>query len=155
MLETLNNGKPITEAKYFDLPTVIDQFLLFSGAPWDLHGRTIDHANAVGIVHREPLGVVAQIIPWNVPLIMLAGKLAPALAAGCTVVLKPSEIVCLSVLEFMREMSDIIPPGVANVRAIARQDIDDARGDDVRVDQYHSADHGAWRQVRLCSVRRR
>jgi len=115
MLETLNNGKPITEAKYFDLPTVIDQFLLFSGAPWDLHGRTIDHANAVGIVHREPLGVVAQIIPWNVPLIMLAGKLAPALAAGCTVVLKPSEVVCLSVLEFMREMSDIIPPGVVNI----------------------------------------
>ena len=69
----------------------------------------------MGIVHREPLGVVAQIIPWNVPLIMLAGKLAPALAAGCTVVLKPSEIVCLSVLEFMREMADIIPPGVVNI----------------------------------------
>ena len=115
MLETLNNGKPIMEAMHFDLPMAIEQFEMFAGAPWQLHGESLNTANAIGIVHREPLGVCAQIIPWNVPLIMMSAKIAPALAAGNTVVLKPSEIVCLSVLEFIREMADLIPPGVVNV----------------------------------------
>jgi len=115
MLETLNNGKPIMEAMHFDLPMAIEQFEMFAGAPWQLHGESLNTANAIGIVHREPLGVCAQIIPWNVPLIMMSAKIAPALAAGNTVVLKPSEIVCLSVLEFVREMADLIPPGVVNV----------------------------------------
>ena len=115
LLESLNNGKPVMEAMYFDLPMAIEQFEMFAGAAWDLHGSTIDTANAIGIVHREPLGVCAQIIPWNVPLIMMAAKIAPALAAGNTVVMKPSEIVCLAVLEFFREMNDLIPPGVVNV----------------------------------------
>jgi acyl-CoA reductase-like NAD-dependent aldehyde dehydrogenase len=100
---------------HFDLPMAIEQFELFSGASWFFHGESIDAPNTVGVVIREPLGVCAQIIPWNVPLIMMAAKLAPALAAGNTVVLKPSEIVCLSVLEFFREMADLIPPGVVNV----------------------------------------
>ena len=115
VLETLNNGKPIRESLYFDLPTAIGQFELFAGAAYGLHGQTLDFPDAIGIVHREPLGVCAQIIPWNVPLLMMACKIAPALAAGNTVVLKPAETVCLSVLEFFVEMADILPPGVVNV----------------------------------------
>lgn len=115
MLETLNNGKPIRESLYFDMPNVISQFEVFAGAGYVLHGETLGYPDAVGLVHREPLGVCAQIIPWNVPLLMTAIKIAPALAAGNTVVLKPAESVCLSVLEFFREMADILPPGVVNV----------------------------------------
>jgi aldehyde dehydrogenase len=113
--DTLNNGKPISEAIHFDMPMAIEQFEIFAGTPWSLSGESHSTATQLGIIHREPLGVCAQIIPWNVPMIMLASKLAPALAAGNTVVLKPSEIVCLSVLEFVEEMKDIIPPGVLNV----------------------------------------
>lgn len=115
MMETLDNGKPIMEATHFDLPMAIEQFEIFSGAPWFTHGQSIEGDNALGIVLREPLGVVAQIIPWNVPLIMMSAKLAPALAAGNTVVLKPAETVCLSILEFFREMGDLLPAGVVNV----------------------------------------
>jgi acyl-CoA reductase-like NAD-dependent aldehyde dehydrogenase len=115
MIESLNNGKTVREAMMFDLPAAIGQFEMFAGAAWHLHGEALDYPDAVGVVHREPYGVVAQIIPWNVPLIMMACKIAPALAAGNTIVLKPAETVCLSVLEFFREMQDIIPPGVVNV----------------------------------------
>lgn len=115
MMETLNNGKPISEARRSDLPGTIARFELFAGAAFNLHGKTIDYPDAIGLVHREPYGVVAQIIPWNVPLLMLSGKIAPALIAGNTVVLKPAETVCLSVLEFFREMADLLPPGVVNV----------------------------------------
>lgn len=115
VFETLNNGKPIRESMYFDLPNAIGQFELFAGAAYGLHGQTLDFPDAIGIVHREPLGVCAQIIPWNVPLLMMACKIAPAIAAGNTVVLKPAETVCLSVMEFFVEMADILPPGVVNV----------------------------------------
>jgi len=115
MLESLNNGKPLMEAMHFDLPMAIEQFEMFAGSAYHLHGESISTATALGIVHREPLGVCAQIIPWNVPMIMMAAKIAPALAAGNTIVLKPSEVVCLGVLEFFKEMADIIPPGVVNV----------------------------------------
>lgn len=115
LMDTLNNGKPISEALHFDMPMAIEQFAIFSGTPWQLHGESLHTPEAIGIVHREPLGVVVQIIPWNVPMIMLASKVAPALAAGNTVVLKPSEIVCLSVLEFARDMADLLPPGVLNI----------------------------------------
>lgn len=114
-MESLNNGKTLGEAKRFDLPAVITRFELFAGAAFSLAGKTLDYPDAIGLVHREPYGVVAQIIPWNVPLLMMAGKIAPALASGNTVVLKPAETVCLSVLEFFREMADLIPPGVVNV----------------------------------------
>ncbi|MEH6542935.1 MAG: aldehyde dehydrogenase family protein [Porticoccaceae bacterium] len=115
MLETLNNGKPITEALYFDLPMAVEQFNLFAGAAFTLQGQVHDRPDALGIVHREPIGVVAQIIPWNIPMLMVATKIAPALAAGCTIVLKPAETVCLSVMEFFEEMKDLIPAGVVNV----------------------------------------
>lgn len=115
VFETLNNGKPIRESLYFDMPQAIGQFELFAGAAYGIHGQTLDFPDAVGIVHREPLGVCAQIIPWNVPLLMMASKIAPALASGNTVVLKPAETVCLSVMEFFMEMADLLPKGVVNV----------------------------------------
>jgi aldehyde dehydrogenase len=115
LMESLNNGKPLSEAKRFDLPATITRFELFAGAAFSLSGKAMDYPDAIGLVHRQPYGVVAQIIPWNVPLLMMAGKIAPALAAGNTVVLKPAETVCLSVLEFFREMADLLPLGVVNV----------------------------------------
>lgn len=115
MMETLNNGKPITDAYTHDIVGAIGQFEFFAGTAFHIHGQTLDYPDATVVVHREPIGVVAQIIPWNVPLLMAAFKLAPALAAGCTVVLKPAEVACLSVMEFIKDIADIVPPGVINV----------------------------------------
>lgn len=115
MMEVLNNGKPITDAFTHDIAGAIGQFEYFAGTAFHIHGQTFDFADSTVIVHREPIGVVAQIIPWNVPLLMAAFKLAPALAAGCTVVLKPAEVACLSVMEFINDIADIVPPGVINV----------------------------------------
>ena len=115
LLESLNNGKTLNESLMMELPACIEQLAMYAGATYALEGKTRDYPDAIGIVHREPIGVVAQIIPWNIPLLMVVTKIAPALAAGCTVVLKPAESVCLSVMEFFREMNDIIPPGVVNV----------------------------------------
>ena len=115
MMEALNNGKPIADAMTHDIPGAIGQFEYFAGAAFHLHGTVADFADASVLVHREPIGVCAQIIPWNVPLLMAAFKLAPALAAGCTVVLKPAEVACLSVMEFIADIADLLPPGVVNV----------------------------------------
>ncbi len=115
MMETLDNGKPISESLQFDLPAAIENFYFFAGSLTALRGETIVQPDSTTMIYREPLGVCAQIIPWNVPLVMMAAKIAPALAAGNTVVLKPSEVCCLSVLEFFREVSDVLPPGVVNV----------------------------------------
>jgi aldehyde dehydrogenase len=115
MMETLNNGKPISESMHMDVNWAIDQFTYFAGAAWHIRGDTFDFADATMLVHREPVGVVAQIIPWNVPLTMAAMKLAPALATGCTVVLKPAEVACWSVMEFVKDIADLVPPGVVNV----------------------------------------
>lgn len=114
MMESLNNGKTFAEA-HFDVIGAIGLFEFYAGASFHLHGQTMDFADATMLVHREPIGVCAQIIPWNVPLLMAAMKLGPALAAGCTVVLKPAETVCLSVLEFVDAIAGIVPPGVINV----------------------------------------
>src|SRR5882672_1735004 len=114
-MECLNNGKTITEASYWDIPKSAEIFEYFAGAAYGLHGETHDYADTVSLVHREPIGVVAQIIPWNVPLLMMAGKIAPAIVAGCPLVLKPAETVCLSVLEFICEVADILPKGVVNI----------------------------------------
>lgn len=115
MMESLNNGKPITDAFTHDIVGAIGQFEYFAGTAFHIHGQTYDFSDATVLVHREPIGVVAQIIPWNVPLLMAAFKLAPALAAGCTVVLKPAEVACLSVMEFINDIADLLPPGVVNV----------------------------------------
>jgi acyl-CoA reductase-like NAD-dependent aldehyde dehydrogenase len=115
VLETLNNGKSIYEAYNFDITTAIGFLEPFVGAPFELKGETYDLPDAMVLSHREPIGVVAQIIPWNVPLIMFALKVGPALAAGCTIVLKPSEIVCMAVMEFVKDIAELLPPGVLNV----------------------------------------
>lgn len=115
MLESLNNGKPITEAIAHDVRGAIGLFEYYSGAAFHLHGKVIDFPGSTAVQHREPIGVVAQIIPWNVALLMAALKIAPALAAACTIVLKPAETVCLSVLEMVKDIADVLPPGVLNV----------------------------------------
>ncbi|RRJ29430.1 aldehyde dehydrogenase family protein [Halocatena pleomorpha] len=114
-IETLDNGKPISEAR-LDINLVIDHFRYFAGACRVEEGRTVqsDPDHHIQTL-REPYGVVGQIIPWNFPLLMAAWKLAPALAAGNAIILKPAEETPLSILELMREIDDILPAGVINV----------------------------------------
>ncbi len=115
MMESLNNGKTITDAYTHDITGAIGLFEFYAGAAFHQHGEVMDFADSTMMIHREPIGVVAQIIPWNVPLLMAALKIAPALAAGCTIVLKPAETVCISVLELIGDIAGIVPPGVINV----------------------------------------
>jgi aldehyde dehydrogenase len=115
MMETLNNGKTLSESFGFDVPGAIGQFEYYAGTPFFLHGQTMDFADASVLVHREPIGVAAQIIPWNASLLMTALKIAPVIATGCTTVLKPAEVACLSVMQFIADIADLLPPGVVNV----------------------------------------
>ncbi|RJT03188.1 aldehyde dehydrogenase [Halococcus sp. IIIV-5B] len=114
-LETLDNGKPIREARA-DVALVADQFRYFAGAARTHGGETVptDHRKNIQTI-REPYGVVGAVVPWNFPLLIAAWKLAPALAAGNTVVLKPAEETPLSILELMRLVDDVLPDGVVNV----------------------------------------
>jgi aldehyde dehydrogenase len=115
-IETIDNGKPIRETKAADLPLAIDHFRYFAGCLRAQEGSLseIDH-DTVAYHFHEPLGVVGQIIPWNFPLLMAVWKLAPALAAGNCVVLKPAEQTPLAILALMDALGDIVPPGVINV----------------------------------------
>lgn len=116
MVETLDNGKPIRETKNIDIPLAVDHFRYFAGVVRSEDGRaTVIDDHTLSLVIHEPIGVVGQIIPWNFPFLMAAWKLAPALAAGCTIVLKPSSSTSLSVLELMHLIGDVLPPGVVNV----------------------------------------
>ncbi len=114
--ETFSNGKPIRESLAADLPLAVDHWRYFAGALRAQEGSLsqID-ADTVAYHFHEPLGVVAQIIPWNFPLLMAVWKLAPALAAGNCVVLKPAEQTPTSILVLMELLQDLIPPGVINV----------------------------------------
>jgi aldehyde dehydrogenase len=114
--ETWDNGKPIRETTYADLPLAIDHFRYFAGCVRSQEGTVseIDHETYAYHFH-EPLGVVGQIIPWNFPLLMAVWKLAPALAAGNCVVLKPAEQTPVSILVLMEVIGDLLPPGVLNV----------------------------------------
>ena len=114
--ETWDNGKPIRETTYADLPLAIDHFRYFAGCVRSQEGTVseIDHQTYAYHFH-EPLGVVGQIIPWNFPLLMAVWKLAPALAAGNCVVLKPAEQTPVSILVLMELIGDLLPPGVINV----------------------------------------
>lgn len=116
MMETLEKGKPIREATFADIPLAIDQFRYFAAAIRTQEGgiSEIDE-NTVAYHFHEPLGVVGQIIPWNFPLLMAAWKLAPALAAGNCVVLKPAEQTPASIMLLMEIIGDLIPAGVVNV----------------------------------------
>src|SRR5271166_1324677 len=116
LVETLDNGKPIRETTYADLPLCVDHWRYFAGAVRAQEGgiSEIDH-DTVAYHSHEPLGVVGQIIPWNFPLLMAVWKLAPALAAGNCVVLKPAEQTPLSILVLAELIADILPPGVLNI----------------------------------------
>ncbi len=116
LVETIDNGKPIRETKAADLPLAIDHFRYFAGVLRAQEGgiSEIDH-DTIAYHFHEPLGVVGQIIPWNFPLLMAVWKLAPALAAGNCVVLKPAEQTPMSIMVFMEAIADILPPGVVNV----------------------------------------
>lgn len=114
--ETWDNGKPIRETTAADLPLAIDHLRYFAGAIRAQEGgiSEIDH-DTVAYHFHEPLGVVGQIIPWNFPLLMAIWKLAPALAAGNCVVLKPAEQTPASILVFAELVGDLLPPGVLNI----------------------------------------
>ena len=114
--ECLDNGKPIRECMAADLPLVVDHWRYFAGVIRAEEGSVAEISNSEYSYHiPEPLGVVGQIIPWNFPLLMATWKLAPALAAGNCVVLKPAEQTPASILLLMELIGDLLPPGVVNV----------------------------------------
>ena len=114
--ETWDNGKPIRESMAADLPLMVDHFRYFAGAIRAQEGSLsqIDD-DTVAYHFHEPLGVVGQIIPWNFPMLMATWKLAPALAAGNAVVIKPAEQTPASIMVLMGLIGDLLPPGVVNV----------------------------------------
>jgi aldehyde dehydrogenase len=114
--ETWDNGKPVRETMAADMPLAIDHFRYFAGAIRAQEGSIgeLDH-DTVAYHFHEPLGVVGQIIPWNFPILMAVWKLAPALAAGNCVVLKPAEQTPASILYLMEMIADLLPAGVVNV----------------------------------------
>jgi aldehyde dehydrogenase len=116
LAETIDNGKPIRETTAADLPLAIDHFRYFAGAIRAQEGgiSQID-ADTVAYHFHEPLGVVGQIIPWNFPILMAVWKLAPALAAGNCVVIKPAEQTPASIMVLIELIADLVPPGVINV----------------------------------------
>lgn len=115
-LEVRNQGKPLAEAEY-DVADAANCFEFYAGLATKIHGETMNvPANSVSFVVREPIGVCGQIVPWNYPLLMSAWKLAPALAAGNTVVLKPSELTPLTALELGEIFNKLeFPAGVVNI----------------------------------------
>src|SRR6266566_667497 len=114
--ETWENGKPVRETLAADIPLAIDHFRYFAGAIRAQEGSLAELDDDTVAYHfHEPLGVVAQIIPWNFPILMATWKLAPALAAGNAVVLKPAEQTPASILYLMSLIGDLIPPGVLNI----------------------------------------
>ncbi|HEX9202754.1 MAG TPA: aldehyde dehydrogenase family protein, partial [Vicinamibacteria bacterium] len=115
-LETLNSGKPIVESE-FDLNDAATCFEYYGGLATKLHGEVLTVPdNAVSLALKEPIGVAGQIIPWNYPLLMAAWKLAPALCAGCSMVIKPAEQTPLTLLELARFFGEVgLPKGVVNV----------------------------------------
>ncbi len=115
-LETRNGGKPLAEAE-FDVQDAANCFEFYGGLATKIHGETMSvPANSLSFVLREPLGVCGQIIPWNFPLLMAAWKIAPALAAGNTIILKPSELTPLTALELAKLIHSLeLPAGVVNL----------------------------------------
>jgi betaine-aldehyde dehydrogenase len=116
-VESQNTGKPLTLTAEEELPPCVDQLRFFAGAARVLEGRAsgeylADHTSSI---RREPIGVVAQVTPWNYPLMMMIWKIAPALAAGNTVVLKPSDTTPASTTLFAEMAQEFLPPGVFNV----------------------------------------
>jgi len=116
-LETLDNGKPIFESRYVDMPMVIDVLRYYAGWATKIHGETVNtFETAFTYTLREPVGVVGLIIPWNFPLLLASWKLGPALACGCTVVMKPAEQTSLTTLRLGEMAVEAgFPAGVINI----------------------------------------
>lgn len=116
LLETLNNGKPLRESNY-DISDAVDQLRYYAGLATKPHGQTYDVPDEMtASVVREPIGVVGQIIPWNYPLVMAVQKIAPAIAAGCTLVIKPAEQTPLTLIRFFEILDQVgFPKGVVNL----------------------------------------
>jgi aldehyde dehydrogenase len=115
-VETMDNGKAVRETMAADMPLAIDHFRYFAGVIRAEEGSITElDKDTVSIIVNEPLGVIAQIIPWNFPILMAVWKLAPALAAGNCVVLKPAESTPISILVLMELIEDLIPAGVINI----------------------------------------
>ncbi len=116
LTESWDNGKPIRETLNADIPLAVDHFRYFAGCLRAQEGSVAEIDQYTVAYHiYEPLGVVGQIIPWNFPILMAAWKLAPALAAGNCVVLKPAEQTPLGISVLMELIGDLLPPGVVNV----------------------------------------
>ncbi|AJA48446.1 putative aldehyde dehydrogenase AldA [Clostridium pasteurianum DSM 525 = ATCC 6013] len=116
LVETLDNGKPLRETLNIDVPASADHFRYFAAAIRTEEGTAQDIDNStLSIVLKEPIGVVGQVIPWNFPLLMAAWKIAPALAAGDTIVIHPSSSTSLSLLELVKTIGDVLPAGVLNL----------------------------------------
>ena len=116
LVETCDNGKPIRETINADVPLAIDHWRYFASVIRAEEGSATElDENTVSLIIKEPLGVVAQIIPWNFPLLMLSWKLPPALAAGNCVILKPAEQTPATATLLMEKIADVFPPGVVNI----------------------------------------
>jgi len=116
VVETIDNGKAVRETRAADLPLTVDHFRYFAGVIRAEEGTVSEHdETTVSMQIHEPIGVVGQIIPWNFPLLMAAWKIAPALAAGCCVVVKPAEQTPTSLIVLMELIGDLLPAGVLNV----------------------------------------
>src|SRR5881398_3842742 len=116
-LETLDNGKPIFESRYVDVPMVVEVLRYYAGLATKIHGETVNtFESAFTYTLREPVGVVGLIIPWNFPLLLASWKLGPALACGNTLVLKPAEQTPLTTLRFGElAIEAALPAGVLNI----------------------------------------
>ncbi len=116
MVETLDNGKPIRESKNIDVAYSADQFRYFAACiRADEGSATYINKDMLSLIVREPIGVVGQIIPWNFPMLMAAWKLAPAIAAGNCIVMKPSSTTSVSLLELAKLIGPLLPDGVLNI----------------------------------------
>src|SRR5690606_38309252 len=115
-VETIDNGKAVRETLNADIPIAIDHLRYFADVIRAEEGSISElDSNTVSLIVHEPIGIIAQIIPWNFPILMAVWKLAPALAAGNTVVLKPAESTPASILILMEIIGDLIPAGVVNI----------------------------------------
>ncbi|MBS0123306.1 gamma-aminobutyraldehyde dehydrogenase [Thetidibacter halocola] len=116
-LEALNCGKPINAAIGDEVPAIVDTYRYFAGAARNMHGPVAGEylPGFTSMIRRDPVGVIASVAPWNYPMMMMAWKLAPALAGGNTVVFKPSEQTPLTALKFAKILAEELPKGVVNV----------------------------------------
>ncbi len=115
-LESRDAGKPLQTVIEGELPAVLDNLRFFAGAARNLEGASgVFEPDTVSFLRREPIGVVGQVAPWNYPLAMAAWKAGPALAAGCTSVLKPAPTTTMSTVRFAELAAEVLPPGVLNV----------------------------------------